>query len=297
MLCAASDANTTAAPVQERAMDAISVCCVEVTVENREKAQKLLEGLYKGETPTSNTLSEAGMKGMELTAGVDATVGDIRGVVERQMLSGSEASPATASEGACLTFFAVSRCAAQVAECGPDTEATAAEDPLVALPDELSLEEILKCQQVLVTRAAAGDNTNEITTATTTVAAAPTLLLFYAGGTRLGSSSCCCCGGLVAAILAIFCGCCMHRRTRPRSPRHSRTTSGNPLHYNDHTNSSNAGYYPNPAPATYAADNAYYPQYNNNPVPAYAVAAPAQVYYPPPQVNDGSNAGGYYKPV
>lgn len=287
----------TAPPQSASSVTAVNVYCVEATTENTEKVRALLDRLHNGEVPTADTLARAGMKGLELTAGVEATIAEVRGVVQRQRLSGT-ATATTTVDDAHLSFFAVSRggvTAAQTAQ-QDSTEMEAASsdegEPLVALPDELSLGEVLKSPHVWQTAAATG-----------AAAMPPTLLLFYASSTKWGG--CCCCGGLVSSIVSFFCGCCGHRRQRQRSPRrHSRTNSGNPLNNSSH---SNAGYYPavpaGPA-AGYTTDNTFYTQYgspNANPNYGNANYAPvpqAQMYYPPPPVSNSSNdGGGYYKPV
>ncbi|KPA79495.1 hypothetical protein ABB37_05324 [Leptomonas pyrrhocoris] len=303
MLSAVDSAALAAtAPAQDVTADVVNVYCVEVTAETTEKVRALLESIHNGEAPTADTLSRVGATGVELAASADTTVLDIREVVARQQLNGPKAATAVpTNDDVCLTLFAVRR-GAPHAETAPATatggatnaeEATATQDdddPLVALPDGLTLAEVLKCPHVFVA-AAEGEEINRMPARAVTAATAPTLLLFYARGSRWGGY-CCCCGGLVAAIVSIFCGCCGHRPAHHRAPRVSRVSSGNPL-----SGCSTDGCYPHETPACYPTDNAYYPPYNNNPPPTYAGVPQAQFYYPPPQVrySNGSDAQGPHK--
>jgi hypothetical protein len=281
-------------PAQFVSTDAVNVYCVEATADSTERMRTLLERLHKGEVPTALTLTRAGMKGLELAASADTTIEDIRRVVEQQRLCGSKAGTTTAAaavaDDAHLAFFAVSRGATHTTACALATPAGEAmdaleadsddADPLVVLPDELPLEEVLRCPQLVIT-----------------AATTPTVLLFYASSVKWGGH-CCCCGELVAAVMAVFCGCCGHRRrSRQRPPQHSLTNNGNPLN-----GDMEATCYPNTQVpvASYPVDNRYYPQYSNKVDTNYPAVQQPQMYYPPPPVagsSSGSDGGVYYKPI
>ncbi|KAK7200375.1 hypothetical protein NESM_000091600 [Novymonas esmeraldas] len=204
------------------AVTEVHICCVEVAPESVGAASALVSSVVRqhqqqqqrGSCPTPSSLLQPGLKGVELLAPTTAKVKDVRALVEQRRRQGSSSG---SGDGALLNLYGVassfaaragapSRGSAGAVSAAYGAVGAEAADPLVLLPDEVTLEEVLRSAHVF----ALGPNASECEARVggdLSTEATPTLLLFYSRDTRYGG--CCCCAMLMGCIAGMLCCCCM----------------------------------------------------------------------------------------
>lgn len=303
-----AEVTTTTSPAIAAAAAAqeVNVYCIEVTAQNVEAVRTLTRAVAapgegedgvtapSAESRIGAALLQSGVKGIELMAADTTRVADIRALVQQHRRQGvrqgtaEDASPAEDGDAMRLNLYAMTRAAAMRlsepqgpgeqtpgvndSEDAGDEEDDDAADPLVLLPDAVTLADMLASPQVLVLRPRAAAE------------AAATLLLFYSSGAQFGGF--CCCGPFIGSILALFCCCCRSSGRRPRRVK-SPCSSHHGSFYGNHNPLQQGPAYPASNGNCYPSNGVYYAAAAPPPPPPQAL--------PPPQYNNnGYGTGAYY---